>query len=109
MEQQKIQQLQFLEQNLQAIVMQKQTFQMDFDENISAINEIKRTKDSVYKIIGQLMINCPKDEVLKELEDKQKLIKIRVKSLEKQEGMLQEQLQEMKDTILSKLKKGDSS
>lgn len=105
MEQQKIQQLQFLEQNLQAIMMQKQTFQMDFDENTLAINEIKKTKDSVYKIIGQIMINSPKDKVIKELEEKQKLIEMRVQSLKKQEEMMQKQLQDMKDEVLNGLDK----
>lgn len=105
--QEEIQQLQLLEQNLQVMVMQRQTFQMDFDENVSAINEIKKTKDSVYKIIGQLMISSPKDKVLKELEDKQKLIEMRIKSLEKQEEMLQKQFQEMKERVLGRLKKSE--
>lgn len=109
MKQEKIQRLQFLEQNLQSVVMQKQTFQMDFSENVLAIDEIGKTKDSVYKIIGQLMINSPRDKILKELEDKQKLLDMRIKSLEEQEKLMRKDIQEMRDEILGELKKKESA
>ena len=56
MDNEKIQQMQFMEQNLQSILMQKQAFQMEISETTSALNEVEKSKDDVYKIVGQLMI-----------------------------------------------------
>ena len=109
MEQKKIQKLQFLEQNLQTVAMQRQSFEMDFDENISAINEIGETKGPIYKIVGQLMISSPKDKILKELKEKEKLIKMRIKMLGDQESILQKQLQEIKSEFLNSLEKNNSN
>lgn len=103
--QQKLQQMQFLEQNLQAILMQKQTLQMEKNENTSALEEIKKSKENVYKVIGQLMINVPKEKTIEELESKEKLIATRLKALEKQEEVLQKQVVSLRDEIINSNKK----
>lgn len=103
--QQKLQQMQFLEQNLQAILMQKQTLQMEKNENTSALKEIKETKENVYKVIGQLMINVSKEKTIEELESKEKLITTRLKALEKQEESLQKQVVSLRDEIINSNKK----
>ena len=61
--QEKLQELQILEQNLQRIMMQKQTFQMELAETDSALNEVSASKEDAYKVIGQLMIKVSKDKV----------------------------------------------
>lgn len=95
-----LQQLQFLEQNVRSLAMQKQAFQMDLTENTSALNEVKKSKDSVYKIIGQLMIKIDKKETLKELEGKEKLINSRLKTLEKQEKEMNESMTEIRSRVM---------
>ena len=54
--QEKIAQLQLLEQNMQTFTMQKQQFQMQLNEILSALENIKDAKKS-YKIIANVMID----------------------------------------------------
>jgi len=94
--------MQFLEQNLQGIFMQKQAFQMELSETLSAISEIEKAKDSVYKVIGQLMIKISKEKILEELNSKEKLINTRLNSLQNQEEKIQEQIHNIREELISK-------
>ncbi len=93
--QQKIQEIQILEQNLQNILIQKQTFQLELNETVNAAEEVKNTDDSIYKILGQVMIKGDKEKILKELEDKKKLFELRLDALEKQEKLLGNKAKEL--------------
>jgi len=93
--QQKIQEIQILDQNLQSILMQKQTFQLELNETTNAIEEVKKTEDSIYKILGQVMIKSDKEKVLKDLEEKKKLFELRLDALEKQEKLLGNKAREL--------------
>jgi len=99
----KIQQLQALEQNMQNFLMQRQQFQMQLVEVDSALDEIKN-KDSVYRIIGNIMVSSKKEDVKNELEEKKKLLEIRVSNLEKQEQRLKEKANKLREGILHSLK-----
>jgi len=105
MEQEKIQQMHFLEQNLQAILMQKQAFQMELSETNSALGEVEKSNEDVYKIVGQLMIKMPKEKIKDELQNKQKLFKLRFETLEKQESELSGQVNKLREEILKSPKK----
>lgn len=97
-----MQEMQLLEQNLQNILMQKQAFQMEFAENQGSLKEIKSAKDDVFKIIGQLMIKSNKEKITEELMNKEKMIDLRIKSLEKQEQELSDKLTKLRDEFLKK-------
>lgn len=88
----KIQEIQMLEQNLQNLLLQKQAFNMELLETKSAKKEIENAGDDVFKIIGQLMIKSDKLKIGAELSNKEKLLELRVKSLEKQEILLTEKI-----------------
>ena len=96
--------MQLLEQNLQNILMQKQAFQMEFAETQGSLKEIKSAKDDVFKIVGQLMIKSNKDKITEELSNKEKMIDLRIKSLEKQEQELSDKLTKLRDEFLKKEK-----
>jgi len=102
---QKIQQMQFLEQNLQAILMQKQAFQMELSETVSALKEIEKSEEDVYKVIGQLMIKVSKDKIKEELNNKKRLFETRMDSLTKQEDSLTEQVNNLREGIIGSIKK----
>ena len=102
---QKIQQMQFLEQNLQNILMQKQAFQMELSETVSALKEIEKSSEDVYKVIGQLMIKVSKDKIKEELKNKEKLLETRMNTLTKQEESLTEQTNKLREEIMSSIKK----
>lgn len=97
-----MQEMQILEQNLQNILMQKQGFQMEFSETQSSLREVKDSSGDVFKIVGQLMIKTNKEKIQEELTDKEKMIDLRIKSLEKQEETFSEQLTKLRDKFLKK-------
>ena len=96
----KLQELSILEQNMQNILLQKQAFQMEISETTSAINEIKKSSDDVFKIVGQIMIRTNKDEILSELENKEKLLNLRLSSLNKQEETLNDKIISLREDVL---------
>jgi len=101
----KIQEMQILEQNLQNLLLQKQAFQMELSETESALKEIEKSSDEVFKIIGQLMIKTGKPKIKEELSNKKKILELRIKTMEKQEVNLMKQLDVLRDKIIGKEKK----
>jgi len=101
----KIQEMQFLEQNFQNLILQKQTFQMELSETNSALKEIEKSGEDVFKIIGQLMIKADKSNIKKELEDKKKVLDLRVKAIGKQEASLAAQLEKLREEVIKSVNK----
>lgn len=92
----KFEEIQALEQSLQHTLLQKQAFQMEVSETISALREIEKAGDEVYKIIGQLMIKSDKSKIKEELSNKEKLLSLRIRSLDKQEQSILEKIDSLK-------------
>ena len=80
----KIQEMQILEQNFHNILLQRQAFEMELSETEAALKEIEKSNE-VYKLIGELMIKTDKEKVKEELSTKEKILSMRIKSIEKQE------------------------
>jgi prefoldin beta subunit len=102
--QQNIAMLQNIEQSMQTIVMQKQTFQAQLIEIESALSEMK-DKESAYKIVGNIMVSCKKEDLVKELEAKKEKVDLRIQNLEKQEKSLKSKAEQMQKEVVEKLKK----
>lgn len=102
--QQKIQELQSYEQTLQALLMQKQAFQIELNESENALSEISKSKEDVFKIVGNIMIKSDKESVEKELKQKKDLLSLRLKSIEKQESDLTKELDTLKEEVMKKIK-----
>lgn len=102
--QEKIQQLQSLEQTTHALLMQKQAFQIELTETDNALTEITKTKDDVFKLVGNIMIKTDKKETEKELKKKQELLSLRLKSIETQEAELEKQVEELREEVMKKIK-----
>ena len=98
----KMQEMQILEQSLQNLLLQKQAFQMELTETQSALKEIENSGDEVFKIIGQLMIKTPKSTIKEELSSKEKILEIRIKTFEKQEKSFSEKAEGLRKQILGK-------
>ena len=101
MEQEKLQQMQFLEQNLQSVYMQRQAYQMEISETEAALTEVEKTKDAVYKVIGQLMLKVDKDKTVEDLKSKKKLIEARISALEKQGEQVEKQVKALRDELVA--------
>lgn len=102
--QERIQQLQLLEQNLQAFMLQKQSYQSQLVEIESALNGLKDTKEA-YKIVGNIMVASKKEDLQKNLKDKQEEAELRIKTLEKQEEKIRLRAKDLQKEILGRIKK----
>jgi len=99
----KIQQLQLVEQNLQNIMMQKQSFQMQLMENENALNELEKTKKEAYKIVGTIMISADKEDLKKELNEQKEVFDLRIKNLEKQEKNFKEKAEDIQKEVMKEI------
>lgn len=103
---QKIEQLQMLEQNLRTFTVQRQQFQAQLLEIESALGEIESSKE-VFKIIGGIMVAAQKDDVKKDLAKKKEVLDIRIKTLEKQEEKIKEKATSTQKDVLKEMGKHD--
>ena len=102
--QEKIQELQMYEQTFQNLLVQKQAFQIEFSEIENASEEISKSQEDVFKMVGQIMIKTNKDKIEKELNHKKELLTLRLKSIERQESELNNQIEELKSEVMKKIK-----
>ncbi|MDD5253866.1 MAG: prefoldin subunit beta [Candidatus Nanoarchaeia archaeon] len=96
--------LQILGQNLNTILIQKQSFQSQLLEIDNALKELEDAKDDCYKIVGNIMIKSDKSNLVKDLKAKKELVELRVKTVEKQEEKLQEKFHEKQKEVIKNLK-----
>jgi prefoldin beta subunit len=100
--------LQQLQQNLQAIMIQKQQLEADSVEIEKATEELKKAEqdEAVYKSVGPLLIKTKKDDTLKELDEKKDLSNTRLVVLGKQETRVKENLKEVENKINEMIRLG---
>ena len=99
---QKIEQLQRIEQSMQNILMQKQQFQSQTIEIESALNELKTSEEN-YKIVGNIMVKTSKEELEKDLNQKKELIELRIKTIEKQEKETKEKANKIQAEVMKEI------
>jgi prefoldin beta subunit len=102
--QKKVQGLQLIEQSFQGLLMQKQTFQIELNETKTALDEVSKSKGDVFRVLGQVMVKADAEELKKELKEKHDLLDLRMKSIEKQELSLREEIERMRAEIMDKIK-----
>jgi prefoldin beta subunit len=89
------------QQNLQAVMAQKQQVELELNETEKALEELQKAVDSesVYKFAGNLLVKVKKDEVMKELNEKKELANTRKMVLAKQETRFKESLKDLQTKI----------
>jgi len=100
--QEKINQLSTMEQSLQSFLAQKQMFQSQLLEVKSALDELKKT-DKAYKIVGNVMVDADKTQLISEMEQKKEVVEIRIKNLEKQETKMREKTSELQSEVMKEI------
>lgn len=90
-----------VQQNLQAVLIQKQQVELELSETEKALQELGKAADSeaIYKFAGNLLIKVQKDAVMKELNEKKELANTRKMVLTKQEGRFKENLKDLQAKI----------
>ena len=98
MDQKKIQEFQILDQHLQSFLAQKQAAQIELNEISNALEELKSSKES-YKILGNIMVKVSPEDLTKDLEEKKKIVNLRISSIENQEKILEEKSAELRKEL----------
>jgi len=90
-----------IQQNLQAVLVQKQQVELERDETKKALEELGKASDSesIYKFAGSLLIRVSKDSMTKELIEKKELAETRAVVLSKQETRFKESLRDLQAKI----------
>lgn len=89
-------QFQFYQQQLQSIIIQKESLKLQTMEIGRAVEELEKTSQkNAYKIVGRIMISKPVEELKKELAEMKEEAELRIKSLEKTEERVTSKLKEL--------------
>ncbi len=89
------------QQNLQAVLVQKQQVELELSETEKALEELGKASESepVYKFAGNLLVKVKKDDMVKELNEKKELASTRKMVLAKQESRFRETLKDLQGKI----------
>jgi prefoldin beta subunit len=97
--------LQTFQQQMQTVLIQKETLNIQNMEIDKALEELKKVKnEDVFKAVGPILIKSEKGELEKELNEKKETIDLRLKSLQKQENRMKERLDESQKKLEAILK-----
>jgi prefoldin beta subunit len=95
----KAEEMQVLEQQVQNILAQKQSVQIEMNEIKNAREEIKKSGEEIYKVLSGIMIRSNKKKIEKDLEDREKVVKLQIDSFEKQERLVEKKIGEFRKEI----------
>ena len=101
-----IEELQMLENQLQNLLMQKQAFQIEMSETENALDELKNSDGEVYKITAGVILKTNKEDLHEELEEKKKLLDMKISAVDKQEKLLDKRSSDIRAKIIKE--KGSS-
>lgn len=89
------------QQNLQAVLIQRQQVEMELSETDKALQELDKASEagSIYKFAGNLLIRVSKADIVKELTEKKELANTRKMVLAKQESRFKESIKELQTKI----------
>lgn len=95
-----VNQFQNFQQQLQNILIQKESLKIQNLEIDRALEELNATNQkAAYKMTGQIMVNKPVEELKKELTETKENVDIRIKSLEKNEERITNKLKELQTKL----------
>jgi prefoldin beta subunit len=95
-----VDQFQSYQQQLQAILLQKENLKLQILEMDKAIEELEASKEKqAYKIVGPIMIQKDLNTLKNELNEKKENFNLRIKTLEKAEERITKKLKEMEPKL----------
>jgi prefoldin beta subunit len=100
-----IMEFQAYQQQLQSLVMQKESLKLQDLEIDKALEELENSKQkTAYKITGAVMVSKPVEDIASDLKETKEAISIRMKSFEKTEQRITDRLKEMQEKIRGMVK-----
>jgi prefoldin beta subunit len=98
--QQILMQAQAFQQQMQSILSQKETLKMQQMEIKKALEDVEKSTDAhVYKASGPILIKSSKEDVKKELSEKDEFISTRLQTLDRSEKKVKEKIEELREKL----------
>ncbi|MCS7098059.1 MAG: prefoldin subunit beta [Candidatus Methanomethyliaceae archaeon] len=97
--------LQEQQEQYKALLLRKQQFEMELKEIERALQECSNLPEdtTIYKSVGTLLFKTEKNKVISELNERKEELDLRIKTIEKQEQRLRQQLEELRKSIQASL------
>jgi len=98
---------------LQSVLVRKQQYEAELRDVEKAAQELEKLGQDVrvFKQVGAFLVPITRDQALQELRDRKELLELHIKTLSRQESLLREQLEKLRDEInreLAKLRGGEA-
>ncbi len=100
--QQKVEQAQRLQSELESIVTQRYQLEVSLKEVEKSLEELGNLPEnaSIYKSVGSILVQVEsKEKIKKELEDKKETLELRIKTVMKQQELLEKKLKEIQEDL----------
>jgi prefoldin beta subunit len=99
--QEKIEELQDLQDTARQVAMQKQQAETTLSESRAALDQLEDIDEdtTMYQEVGELLVKTDYEDAVDDLEEKVDSLEIRVETLEKQEERVQEQFEELQGEL----------
>jgi prefoldin beta subunit len=103
--QERLQRLQQLQNTMQQLVMQRQRIEMEIADSNRALDALSKMEEGAksYMSMGAVLVEKPKDEIIKELTDRKEFLDMRIKVIQKQEDKTKEKLSSLQETLQKEL------
>ncbi|MEL9991786.1 MAG: prefoldin subunit beta [Thermoproteus sp.] len=90
---------------LQSVLLRKQQYEAELRDVEKALSEIEKLAQDakIYKSVGNFLLQTSRDVALQELKERKELLELHIKTLSRQESMLREQLDKLRDDINKEL------
>ncbi|MBS3055922.1 MAG: prefoldin subunit beta [Candidatus Aenigmarchaeota archaeon] len=97
-------QLQLQNQQIQTLMIQKQTLEIQIREIDSALMELKKNESTeIFKTLGPVLIKTDKNDIEKSLEEQKEEAELRIKTIEKQESIVKKRMESNQKSLKSML------
>ena len=103
-------QLRQLQQQAQALAIQRGQIEIMLREAEAALGEMEKAgaEEVIYRAVGEILIKSKKEDIQTALAEKKETYSLRLKTLEKQEERILKRVQELQTQIQSALEAGTS-
>ena len=103
--QERIQRLQQLQNTLQQLLLQKQRVEIEMNESSRALETLENVdaEAKVFKSVGAVLVERPKEDIVKDLTERMDFLEMRVKVIDKQEVKAKERLDTLQATLQKEL------
>ena len=103
--QERLQRLQQLQNTLQQLILQKQRIEIEMNESSRALETLDKvdTDAKVFKSVGAVLVERPKDDIVKDLKERMDFLEMRIKVIDKQEEKAKERLNNLQTTLQKEL------